>query len=439
MAHTITSVDSGSLAEELGIRPGEKLCSINGETIVDFLDYQALSANDKIRMLVRGEGGETEYVFEKDEYAPIGLNFATPMMSGVRLCANRCLFCFVDQLPEYARASLRVKDDDWRMSLMMGNYVTLTNVSDVEIGRIIRRKASPLYISVHAMDPGLRVQMLRTPRAARLPAQLRRLSEGGIRFHCQAVLCPGINDGPALERTIAELASLYPAARSLALVPVGLTDHREGLYPLRKYNRDGARQVLEIAQKWREKLCREIGTRFVFPSDELYLTAQSPIPGDDAYEEYAQIEDGVGSLRLLSAEFSEAYAQLPPEARTATRGGRKLLIACGVSAAPFLEKLLAEHPVRGADVRVKAVENRFFGPSVTVSGLVAGKDLVRAARTEDADRILITECMLREGDNVFLDDMTRTEAEKLLGRPVIPVGRHGEELLEAILENSLEA
>ena len=435
MAQRIVSVDGGSLAQAAGIRAGDELLRVNGETVVDLLDYEALCADARVRLRVRRGGEETEYDVEKDEYEPLGLNFETPLMSGMRLCCNKCLFCFVDQLPQNARPSLRLKDDDWRMSLMMGNYVTLTNVSDHELDRIIRRHASPLYISVHAMEPGLRSRILGTPRGARLPEQLKRLAGGGIEFHAQAVLCPGLNDGEALEDTIEKLAAMHPAARSLALVPVGLTDCREGLHPLHKYTPEEARGVLDIAERWREKLLRESGTRFVFPSDEFYLAAGRPLPEDGEYEDYEQIDDGVGMLRLLETEFSEAYADLP-EQQKKSGGGKTLLAACGVSAAPFLRQMFAAHPLTGLTVDVRALENGFFGPSVTVSGLLTGGDLVRGLQGAEGAALLISACMLRDGEQVFLDDMTLEEVSRALKKPVIPVGRRGDEVLSAILEAS---
>ena len=435
MAQRIVSVDGGSLAQAAGIRAGDELLRVNGETVVDLLDYEALCADARVRLRVRRGGEETEYDVEKDEYEPLGLNFETPLMSGMRLCCNKCLFCFVDQLPQNARPSLRLKDDDWRMSLMMGNYVTLTNVSDHELDRIIRRHASPLYISVHAMEPGLRSRILGTTRGARLPEQLKRLAGGGIEFHAQAVLCPGLNDGEALEDTIEKLAAMHPAARSLALVPVGLTDCREGLHPLHKYTPEEARGVLDIAERWRERLLKKLGTRFVFPSDEFYLAAGRPLPEDGEYEDYEQIDDGVGMLRLLETEFSEAYADLPEE-RKKSGGGKTLLAACGVSAAPFLRQMFAAHPLTGLTVDVRALENGFFGPSVTVSGLLTGGDLVRGLQGAEGAAVLISACMLRDGETVFLDDMTLEEVSRALKKPVIPVGRRGDEVLSAILEAS---
>lgn len=432
MSHIIVSVDPKSPAQKAGIRPGDALTHIGSEAIVDFLDYQALSADRKISVRVLRDGKPVEFSIAKGEYESLGLNFETPMMSAMRNCCNNCVFCFVDQLPEHVRDTMKVKDDDWRMSLMTGSYVTLTNVGDKELERIIARHASPLYISVHATDPELRTEMIRTPRAGKLMEQLRRLSDGGIEFHCQAVLCPGMNDGAALERTISDLVELE-GALSLALVPVGLTNHREGLCELRKYNADEAKAVIELANRWRERLLEEKGTRFVFPSDEFYLQAGMEVPSDEEYEDYGQIDDGVGLLRLLHTEYVEAWEELPEEDRQFT-GGRKVAIACGVSAAEFLTKLIKEHPVAGVDVAVYPVENKFFGSNVTVSGLVTGNDLVERMASVDCECVLITECMLRNEGDRFLDDVGLDEACERLGKPVVPVGRRGDELLDALLE-----
>ena len=431
MSHLIVSVDPHSAAERAGIQAGDRLTRIGGVTVIDFIDYQALTANRRLSVQVLRDGQPLDFAIRKGEYAPLGLNFSTPMMSGTRLCCNKCLFCFVDQLPANARETMRVKDDDWRMSLMMGNYVTLTNVSDTELSRIIARRCSPLYVSVHATDPDLRAYILGTPRARRLADQLRRLSEGGIEFHCQCVLCPGINDGAALERTIQELSGLE-GARSLALVPVGLTGHREGLTPLRPYTRDEARAVIDLSDAWRERLLRERGTRFVFPSDEFYLRAERPIPPDEAYEDYGQIDDGVGLLRLLETEFRAAWEELPAHMRRRAPGGPRLAIACGKSAADFIRQMLSNYPIAGTDVAVHALENTFFGPTVTVSGLITGGDLTAQMAGVECEAVLITEVMLRDG-SVFLDDMTLSEARARLAKPVVPVGRRGEDLLNAIL------
>lgn len=433
MAQRILSVEPQSPAARAGLKAGDLLLRIGNEPVIDFLDYQALTTEKKLEITIRRDGQEKTLRIRKDEYADLGLSFEKPMMSGMRMCCNKCLFCFVDQLPGNVRPTMRVKDDDWRMSMMMGNYVTLTNVSDRELTRIIERHASPLYISVHAADPQLRAHILGQERGKKLLDQLKKLSDGGIEFHTQAVLCPGVNDGEALEDTIRRLIEI-PGALSLALVPVGLTGHREGLTPLKPYTKEQAQAVIEIANRWREKLLKERGTRFVFPSDEFYLQAGIEVPSDEEYEDYGQIDDGVGLLRLLETEFSEAYDELPDADKRADGEKKQVLIGCGLSAAPFLTRLMDEHPLTGVRVKVVGVENRFFGPTVTVSGLITGRDLTDRLKGEVGEKVFITECMLRSEGDRFLDDMELHEAEQILGKPIIPVGRRGDELLTALLE-----
>ena len=430
MAQRIISVEPASPAARAGIRAGDELIRIGKLPVIDFLDYQALTAERRLEVTIRRDGAERKLQIRKEEYAPLGLEFEKPMMSGMRMCCNHCLFCFVDQLPDNVRPTMRVKDDDWRMSMMMGNYVTLTNVSDRELQRIIDRHASPLYISVHAADPQLRARILGQSRGEKLMAQLKKLSDGGVEFHTQAVLCPGINDGAALDDTIRQLIAL-PGALSLALVPVGLTGHRDGLYPLAPYTRAQAAEVIALANRWRERLLAERGTRFVFPSDEFYLQAGIEPPADEEYEDYAQIDDGVGMLRLLETEFSEAWNELDAQDKR-SGGGKRVIIACGMSAAAFLQRLMDEHPITGVEVRVIPVKNRFFGESVTVSGLITGGDLTERLKDESGEAVFITECMLRSEGDRFLDDMTLDEARRILGRPIIPVGRSGDDLLCAL-------
>lgn len=431
MSQRICSVTPHSPAAKAGLKAGDEILRIGGEPVIDLLDYQSLCAHTQLRLKIRRDNRELEIKIHKGEYEDLGLEFAKPMMSGMRMCCNRCLFCFVDQLPENVRPSMRLKDDDWRMSLMMGSYVTLTNVSDRELDRIIKRHASPLYISVHAADPALRSKILGQPRGARLLEQLQRLSDGGISFHTQAVLCPELNDGAELEKTISALIEL-PGALSLALVPVGLTGHREGLSALSTYTREQARSVIEIAERWQKRLLAERGTRFVFPSDEFYLQAELPVPPDESYEDYAQIDDGVGLLRLLDTEFDWAWQELPESERQDT-GGLDFVCACGESAAQFLQEMFHAHPISGLRMRVLPVKNEFFGHSVTVSGLITGRDLTGRLLEEDCAQVFITECMLRSEGDRFLDDMTLEEAEARIGRKITPVGRSGEDLLNALL------
>lgn len=443
MKHRITEVDRGSIAHELGIRPGDLLVSMNGEIVRDLIDYQALSAQCEMSLTIERSGETVEFSFEKDDYEPLGLNFAENLMSGVRCCANKCVFCFEDQNPPGVRPTLSSRDDDWRLSLMTGSFVTLTNVPDLELERIIKRHASPLYVSVHATDPELRETLMGSKRAGKILEQLKRLADGGIRFHAQAVVCPGLNDGDQLEKTIHDLAALAPAALSLAIVPVGITCHREGLFPLRLFTKEEARRTIEICHRWRA-ICRQhIGTAFVHPADELYLAAGMDLPADEEYEGYEQIENGIGMLRLLETEYAAAYDdakeydELPKDRENAA----EVCIATGEAAADFMRNMLEKRPVPGVLARVQAIPNRFFGHTVNVAGLLTGRDLldeetgiVHAPEKE----IWITECMLREGEEIFLDDMTVGELSKRLGKSVRIIRRGGDSLFDALCEAARE-
>ncbi len=436
MGHRVFAVEQGSIADQLGVRPGDELIKMNGERVIDWVDYQALSSSEKMNVTFLQNGEEVEYEFEKDDYEPLGITFEDDMLGGVRNCANKCTFCFVDQLPQGCRETMRVKDDDWRLSLMMGNYVTLTNVGDNELERIIKRQATPLYISVHAMEPDVRVKLLGTESAGKLPFQLLKLAEGGIQFHAQCVLCPGVNDGEVLIDTIEALMDLAPACLSLALVPVGLTGHRNGLSEIHPYTKEEAKKVLEIAKKYRKIGLRELDTRFVFPSDEFYLIAGEEIPSDSEYEDYAQIDNGVGLVRSLIEEYEYAYSELAPKYKKTGRELRTVTLATGVSAYPILKKLMDDHPITSLNIKVTAIKNRFFGESVTVAGLVTGNDLLNQMKTQKTDAILITECMLRSEKDRFLDDMSLEDASRALGKPIIPVGRGGEDLLNALIRQA---
>ena len=431
MSVRIYAVSAGSPAEKAGILPDDRIISINGESVTDEIDYQALSAVSKLLVSIEHEGSIREISVRKDEWEPLGLCLDETEAMKPRHCRNRCLFCFVDQLPQGLRDTLYVKDDDWRLSLMMGNYVTLTNVSDAEFERILARKASPLYISVHATDPEVRCAMLRNRHAGALMERLRRLKENGLEFHCQIVLCPGVNDGPVLNRTIEDLASLYPSSQSLAIVPVGLTKHRDGLAPLKGFDADSARSLLALVRNYQQRFLKALGTRFVYPSDEFYCICGEPIPEDPEYEGYPQIENGVGMLRLLEQEcqeafeflFADGFPDLKPE---------KILIPTGTSARPFIEKITRRYAPEGTEIRVIAVPNRFFGETITVTGLIVGQDLIRALEGIPCDRILLCNTMLREHTDRFLDDTTLDEVRQKLDRPLTVVDNTGESLIRAL-------
>ena len=429
----IFSVTEGSPADAAGIRPDERIISINGVSVEDEIDYQALSASGLLEITIGGRETVRTVHIHKDEWEPLGLCLDETEAMKPRHCRNRCLFCFVDQLPQGLRDTLYVKDDDWRLSLMMGNYVTLTNVSDSEFDRIIARKASPLYISVHATDPHVRCLMLNNRNAGSLMARLTRLKENGLQFHCQVVLCPGVNDGSVLDRTITDLASLYPASQSLAIVPVGLTKHRNGLPALKGFDADSALKLIETVQSYQKRFLRDIHTRFVFPSDEFYCICGAPIPRDQEYEGYPQIENGVGMLRLLEQECQEAFEFLLSEGLPETKN-RKILIPTGISAGPFIEKLTRKYAPDGTEILVVPVKNRFFGETITVTGLIVGRDLIDALKGLSCDQILICDTMLRENTNCFLDDTTLEQVRNELGVPVRIVRNNGESLIRALWE-----
>ena len=429
MATEITHVQPGSIAEQLGLQPGDQLVSIAGEPIIDQIDYQALTARRRFEMVVRRRDGREETLHvRKQDWEPLGVTLDQSIVSSPRPCKNHCIFCFIDQMPPGMRKTLYVKDDDWRLSLMMGNYITMTNLDDAELDRIIRRRVSPLYISVHCTDPEMRVKLLRNPRAAKIMEHLRLLKAHGIRFHCQIVLCPGWNDGELLMKSIRELAELAPAAQSVALVPIGLTKHREGLPYIKPYDGEMAAALIESVKPLQEKFLQEMGTRFVFPADEFFCLSGLPIPEDEEYEDYPQIENGVGMLRMFQTDLhyaaeDEPVAETPP---------RRLCIATGTSIAPFLQRLADQYAPKGTVVEVRPIVNHFFGESVTVAGLITGQDLVMQCRDVKADAILIVRSMIRAEGDLFLDNMSVEEVRKALPAPLFITESTGEGFWRAI-------
>ena len=430
----IFAVSEGSPADHAGIRADDRIISINGEPVTDEIDYQSLSTVSRLDIEISHGNEIRRFSVRKQEWEPLGLCLDETEAMKPRHCRNRCLFCFIDQLPPGMRETLYVKDDDWRLSLMMGNYVTLTNVSDQEFDRILSRKASPLYISVHATDPQIRCEMLRNRNAGMLMSRLKRLKEYGLEFHCQIVLCPGINDGTILERTVSDLASLWPASRSLAIVPVGLTKHRAGLASLKGFNEATARKLLDTVHAWQQRYLEEIGTRFVFPSDEFYCICGDPIPEEKEYEDFPQIENGVGMLRLLEQECEEAFEFLFSDGLPEISGQKTVLIPTGVSAQPFIEKIVNRYKPVNTEVRVIPVINRFFGETITVTGLIVGRDLIDTLKDTASDSILLCDTMLRDQTDRFLDDTTVDEVRSALNRPVRIVRNNGESLIRALWE-----
>lgn len=431
----IISVAKGSIAAKAGIKPGEILMTINGEPVLDEIDYQFLTQGHRLRIeLMDSQEKVRSLRIYKNADTPLGLKLDERIILQPRVCKNHCIFCFVDQMPKGMRETLYVKDDDWRLSLMMGNFVTLTNVDDQEFQRILCRKASPLYISVHATDPETRRYMLRNPNAGNILERLRRLSDAGIHFHGQVVLCPGINDGPILHQTIVDMAELFPAAQSLAIVPVGLTGYRENLSPLRPFTAEEAREIVRDCELIQEYYYQKIGTRFLFLADEFYSIAGLSVPDNDSYESYPQIENGIGMIRQLAEECADYWPRLLAEQKSAiySKPSSHILIPTGVSALPYIKELVEKYARAQDHVEVFAVPNRFFGPSVTVTGLITGKDLLSALEGKTADRVMISRSMLRENDDTLLDDLSVGDLQMKTGLSFRVVMNQGSDFLNAL-------
>ena len=434
MAVRIDGVDPKSRAQRLGILPGDMLLSINGKEIVDVLDYRFLETERELRLSLSRDGKPYEVELVKPQYAEIGLEFETYLMDKQRSCRNKCIFCFIDQMPPGMRETLYFKDDDDRLSFLFGNYITLTNIDDREVDRILSMHISPINISVHTMDPELRCKMMHNRFAGEALRHLYRLAEGGVKLNCQIVLCPGINDGPALEYSLEKLYSLGEGVLSVACVPVGLTRFREGLYPLVPYQQQTAGDVLDILERWGEKWKAERGSRTVYGSDELYLLAKRSIPPLEFYEDFPQIENGVGMLRNLQDEFDWALEDLELPEKP-----RKVTIPTGEGCYEFLDHLLdgLREKCHNCTIELLPIKNDFFGGTVNVTGLLTGQDILNNLKGRDlGDEVLLASNMLRAGEDVFLDDMTVEELSQALGVPVRRVENTGDALAAAIAGNA---
>lgn len=430
MGTVITSIDRRSPAERAGVRTGEKLISIGGHAVEDVLDYRFFGYDRDPELVLEAPGGSRRTVrVKKPEGEEVGLNFETYLMDEPRPCSNHCLFCFVDQMAPGCRDTLYFKDDDARLSFLMGNYITLTNLSPREIQRIIDLRISPINVSVHATDPRLRSVLLGNKAGGESLEAMRRFGQAGIIMNGQIVLCPGYNDGEQLQRTMEDMAAW--GFNSCSIVPVGLTKFREGLSKLKPVDRETAGQVIDQVDAF-GKICLErYGSRMFFCSDELYLRAGRELPGEEYYEDYVQIENGVGMLRSLITEF-EAGLKLEDGAVEAS----PYTIATGVSARPFLQELADKAREKtGVAGQVIAIANDFFGHSIDVAGLITGGDLIAQLEGKPlGQRLLIPVNMLRHGGDVFLDDLHVSDVERALGVPVTVVEQDGFDLLDAILD-----
>ncbi len=437
MAHSrIKSIAAGSIASEMGLEGGDQILKINGSPIADILDYKYLTADEALTVEVLKADGSVEVIDVCTDYEDLGIEFEDALMDTPKRCRNKCIFCFIDQLPKGMRKTVYFKDDDARLSFLQGNYITLTNLSDDDIGRIIRMRISPVNVSVHTTNPALRIKMLGNRCAGKAYDVMRQLSQNGITLNCQIVLCRGINDGAELDCTIGDLARLYPAVNSVSVVPVGLTAHRDGLFALTPYDTQSAIAVVEQVESWQDKLLGRCGSRVVYLADEFYLLAQRSIPPHESYEGFPQIENGVGLIASMQAEFDDSLEDLP-----CGNVSRYISIATGELAYPFINGLCARLSKRckGFHANVYAVKNDFFGGGVTVSGLVCGRDIVTQLSGRDlGEALFIPSCMLRSGEAVFLDDMTLDGLQKALNIKIIPVDNNGYDFTQKLLGISTE-
>ena len=434
MEHIISSVAPGSIAQEMGIEPGDRLLEVNGKSPEDVFDYRYLMNEEEILVLIRKANGEEwELEIEKEYEDDFGIEFENGLMDDYRSCRNKCIFCFIDQLPKGMRSTLYFKDDDSRLSFLQGNYLTLTNMSEHDIDRIIQYKLSPINISFQTMNPELRCKMLHNRFAGEIFDKVKRLKEAGIIMNGQIVLCRGVNDGAELERSIRELTAYMPQLESVSVVPVGLTRYRDGLYPLEPFTKEDACEVLDLIHSWQEKLYKEWGNHFIHAGDEWYILAERPIPEEKTYDGYLQLENGVGMVRLLEEEVAQTLAGMTGDDRKIHR-----TIATGELAAPFLRKHVKSVRKKYPNVCVEVVtiKNEFFGGKISVAGLITGTDLINQLSGRDlGDRLLLTNHMLKSGEPVFLDDLTVEDVQNALQIKVSIVESSGADFVSSLIED----
>ena len=431
--HRVKEVEEGSIAWELGVEPGDVLLQINKHIIEDVFDYHYYVNDEELLVLIRKpDGEEWELEIEKDYEEDLGITFESGLMDEYRSCRNKCMFCFIDQMPPGMRETLYFKDDDSRLSFLQGNYITLTNMSDHDVERIVQYHLEPINVSIHTTNPELRCKMLHNRFAGEALKKIQTLYEGGITMNGQIVLCKGINDGEELERSIRDMVKWMPNLQSVSVVPVGMTKYREGLYPLEPFQKEDAREVLGIIHKWQDKLYQEYGTHFIHAGDEWYLLAKMDVPEEERYDGYLQLENGVGMMRLLLNEFEEGFQKLEGDAKE-----RHASLATGKLAYPFIkqmaERLMEKYP--NLDMQVYCIRNDFFGESITVAGLITGQDLkAQLTGQKLGDRLLLPIAMLRNEEDVFLDDMTISQLSEALQVRIDVVKSSGQDLIDAILQ-----
>lgn len=430
--HKITAVAQGSIGEELELEPGDILLAIDGEEIEDIFDYDYMTDSESFVMTVRKANGEDWELEIESGGEDLGLTFENGLMSDYRSCRNKCIFCFIDQMPPGMRETLYFKDDDSRLSFLQGNYVTLTNMSDRDIDRIIRFHLAPINISIQTMNPELRCKMLNNRFAGEALKKMERLYEAGTEMNGQIVLCRGVNDGKELEFSIEKLTAYIPCMQSVSVVPVGLSKFRDGLYPLEPFTKEDACKVIDTIEGWQKKIYSGYGIHFVHASDEWYILAERSLPEEERYDGYLQLENGVGMLRLLYEEVMDALG-----GRTDDKKTEELSMATGYLPYPYLEQLLEKiHAIYpGRKVHLYPVRNDFFGERITVAGLVTGQDLIAQLKGKSlGERLLLPAAMFKSGEEIFLDDVTKAQAEAALQIPINIVKSSGYDFVDAILD-----
>ena len=436
MSAKIKSTDTGSIAQQLGFKSGDTLVSINGQEINDVIDYMYYSEADVLEIKAVCDGEPVEFDIEKDIDEPLGINFDTYLIDSQKSCKNKCIFCFIDQLPKGLRSTLYFKDDDARLSFLMGNYITLTNLSEHDIDRICRMRISPINVSVHTTDPQLRVKMMKNPNAAKINDIMKRFAEAGVTMNCQIVLCKNVNDGENLTRTLYDLKALYPSVSSVSIVPVGLSRHRKGLYPLESFTPDDCAEVIRTVEKVSSICRREYGVRLFYPSDEFFIKGNVPLPSEEYYDGYPQIENGVGLSTSLLAEVDAAVDRLNYSEKAAQCG-----IITGVLPAQLMRdvatKISKKRPA--LDCKIYPIVNHFFGEDITVAGLVTATDIIEQLKGHNLpERLLIPSSMLRSQQDMFLDSITVEQVETELGRSLTVTHCDGYELTEKILDERID-
>lgn len=431
----IDGVMPGSIAEELEIERGDILISANGEEIIDIIDYKYITTDEFVTLLIKKPDGELwELEIEKEYAEDIGISFTNPLIDSAKSCSNKCIFCFIDQLPKGMRETLYFKDDDSRLSFLQGNFITLTNLSDKEIDRIIEYRISPVNVSVHTTNPELRKKMLCNKNAGKLYDILKRFSSVNIEMNCQIVLVPNVNDGAELERTLSDLSALYPNVNSVAVVPIGVTKFREGLYPAETFGRETSKSVIELIEKAQGEFLKILGTRFVFASDEFFVLAESEIPKEEEYEGFPQIENGIGLIRSFKTEVEEELQAICGNPVI----DRKFIIPTGTLAYEFMSEI-ADMMMEKFDklvIEVVPIKNRFFGETITVTGLLTATDIIDQLKGMDlGDGLFITKAMLKSDEDIFLDNITLDELEKKLGKKITVTRVDGHEFVHAFMKN----